>query len=225
MDSTASIWSSSAGRTLRKMPRIPKLDVEEVDDGAYRVRSRQDPQRWYDVNLYSSHCNCPRYPSISFCKHLSAVQTHFPEACHVAQFCAATTPPITGADTSMGITPLLEANLNVSRQSLPHDNLHFTRIGRKILDLASQAQRTQLIHLTPALLDLEVGLDQAKAPLLKRVAVAPNQHSWPETAAVMAARPKTKRKTHTDPYSGGERSGKKAKPDTRRYVSLSGYHT
>lgn len=45
--------------------------------------------------------------------------------------------------------------------------------------------------------------------------IAPNQHLWPKTAAVMGVAVKSKRKTHTDPYSGGERPGKKAKPDAR----------
>ena len=92
-----------------------------------------------------------------------------------------------------------------------------SRIGRKILDSASasHACQAQLSHLMPVLLDLEGKLDHANGFLPKKVPVAPNQHSWPETAAVMIARPKTKRKEHTDPYSGGERSGKRAKSDTR----------
>jgi hypothetical protein len=68
-------------------------------------------------------------------------------------------------------------------------------------------------------------LDEAEAPLPRKVQVAPNLHTWLETAAVMGARTKVKRKAHTDPYGSGERSGKKAKLDTRRafppkYVSL-----
>src|ERR1700731_2088368 len=67
----------------------------------------------------------------------------------------------------------------------------------------------------PALLNLEAWLDHTKAPLLKKVPITSNQHSWPETAAVMIAKLKIKWKGHTDPYSGGERSRKRAKPDTR----------
>ena len=44
----------------------------------------------------------------------------------------------------------------------------------------------------------------------------PNQKSWPETVQVMGVKVKTKRASvHTDPYAGGERSGKKAKVDAR----------
>ena len=66
----------------------------------------------------------------------------------------------------------------------------------------------------PTLLDLEARLDHAKAPLPKKVQITPNQHSWLETA-VMISKLKTKQKGHTDPYSGRERSRKRAKPDMR----------
>lgn len=53
-------------------------------------------------------------------------------------------------------------------------------------------------------------IPSAKSP------IAPNQRSWPETAAVTGAQPKGKRKwVHTDPYTCGERNGKKAKQDAR----------
>jgi hypothetical protein len=55
--------------------------------------------------------------------------------------------------------------------------------------------------------------DNVVLPSKKKI--RPNQHSWTETASVMNVRVKSKRKIHIDPYGGGERSGKKAKPDAR----------
>jgi hypothetical protein len=95
-----------------------------------------------------------------------------------------------------------------------NDSNHFSRIGHKLLNLAARYP-SQLDPLTPKVLDLEVGLDHARMSLPKPAVVAPNQHSWPETMVVMGVKPKTKRKHQTDPYSGGEKSGKKAKPDAR----------
>jgi hypothetical protein len=199
---------------------ITQSDIEKADDGNYHVRSCTNSENWYDVDLHASHCTCPSYPLISFCKHLAAVQTHFSEACTLVRF--PTAPTTARLDIHANVAkrpPLASANLNIAisppPQQQPDNSRHFTHIGHKILDLASQAHENQLGRLTATLLDLEAGLDQAKAPLLKKVPVAPNQHSWPETAAVMIAQPKTRRKEHTDPYSGGERSGKRAKPDTR----------
>jgi hypothetical protein len=76
-------------------------------------------------------------------------------------------------------------------------------------------RETQPIHLTHALLDLKTNLDQACSVSImpKQLNIHPNQWSWPETATVMGAQPKTKRRKHVDPYSRGEQSGKKAKAD------------
>ena len=52
--------------------------------------------------------------------------------------------------------------------------------------------------------------------------VAPNQHSWPETRAVMNVSVKSKKRMNEDPYGGGEKSGKKAKKDAREPKDLIG---
>ena len=82
-----------------------------------------------------------------------------------------------------------------------------------------------------------IGSLDGKAALPEKENIAPNQKSWPETAERMGAKKiprcpcladehgltersigavKGKRKhIHNDPYAGGERSGKRAKPDAR----------
>lgn len=59
--------------------------------------------------------------------------------------------------------------------------------------------------------------------LPRPVRIAPNLHSWTETALVMGVPVKGKRKlTHTDAYSGGERSGNRSHKDAQlpRYVYI-----
>jgi hypothetical protein len=58
-------------------------------------------------------------------------------------------------------------------------------------------------------------LREARSTLPDVKKVAPNQHSWTETASVMGAAVKSKKRKNNDPYRGGERSGKKAHPDAR----------
>ena len=74
------------------------------------------------------------------------------------------------------------------------------------------------------------------SPLLEKENIAPNQRSWPETAAQMGVKhvnkhpngkvdsvltaqhigePNCKHATNDDPYGAGEQSGKRAKPDAR----------
>jgi hypothetical protein len=203
---------------------IPKSDILEVDEANYHVRSCTDPDKWYNVDLDTSNCDCGSFPLVSFCKHISAVQMHFSQTCNLIPFQAEpdTTPSQSGP--SSGLEAVVTST---DQQAINNDGSHFTRISHKILGIAAQARENRLSHLTPVLLNLEAGLDEAEAPLPKKIPVAPNQHTWPETAVVMVARPKTKLKTHTDPYGSSEQSGKRAKPDTRvakasppRYVHL-----
>ena len=193
---------------------IPGSDILDTGEATYHVRSRKDPDRWYNIDLQTGHCDCASFPLVSFCKHISAVQMHLPDAYTLALFQAAPDTPHSELELPPGSDPALNADRD-QHEDANHDSFHFARIGRKILDISAQAREGQLSHLTPILLDLEAGLDQAEAPLPKKIQVAPNQHTWPETAAVMVARPKTKHRTQTDPYGGGERSGKKVKSDTQ----------
>ena len=95
-------------------------------------------------------------------------------------------------------------------------------IPSKLQRLAIRTQLSPPQHMSDSLQQLDSLLDLLLAgstethvlPKLRKV--APNQGSWLETASVMGAKPKTKRNTtHTDPYSGGQGSGKKAKKDAR----------
>jgi hypothetical protein len=194
---------------------IAKSDIQEIHENSeYRVRSQTDSDTWYTVDLATaSSCDCPSYPLISFCKHISAVQIHFMPSCTVIPF------PSTPMDIQH--TDAMETTLPTPKvpgavpPTVNETSSLFTRIGQKMLDLASHAAQSQDMQLAPTLLGLEAQLDGMREPLPRRIPIAPNQHSWSETAMVMGVKPKTKRKLHTDPYSGGEKSGKKAKPDAR----------
>ncbi|KZP06511.1 hypothetical protein FIBSPDRAFT_966390 [Athelia psychrophila] len=100
-----------------------------------------------------------------------------------------------------------------------------TGIQEKVLLLSHRAQRaSSSTTIGQSLHDLDHTLNQVlvEYPLEHPVIpsakskITPNQHSWPETAAVMGACPKGKHKQiHTDAYTGGERNGTKAKPDAQ----------
>jgi hypothetical protein len=190
---------------------ITKSSIEIVEDG-YRVASQSEPGSWYHVDLDAYTCDCDGFPVISFCKHLSAVQNLFPPEVLATHSLSV---PCTTFPIKPSITPNSDDQKRHSAINPSHD---LTRIGRKLLELVAHRQTLPTAKVD-ALLALEADLDLALADhanlLPKPVKIAPNQHSWTETAAVMGARPKTKRKQHEDPYGAGERSGKKAKPDAR----------
>ena len=56
--------------------------------------------------------------------------------------------------------------------------------------------------------------DAKGLPIIKQI--APNQHSWLETAAIMNVPVKSKKRKNIDPYGRGKQSGKKARTDARQ---------
>ncbi|KAJ7645737.1 hypothetical protein B0H17DRAFT_1215974 [Mycena rosella] len=64
---------------LAESPTI-KSDIEyDPDTRKFRVRSQSDPAIVYNVDLDAYDCTCLSFPLIRFCKHMCAVQHHFPE--------------------------------------------------------------------------------------------------------------------------------------------------
>ena len=201
---------------------IPKSSISYGgEDETFYVHSLSDPSVKYRVDLDTYDCDCMDFPSIHFCKHICAVQMHFPEKYKV----------IPTSALMIHCTDTFEPNPNSSESDSDDDESKpFTTrdpMGEIVNKLASLAITLQTspppASLSDALGDLDSHLDDIlgklhahdKSLLPPKKKIAPNQNTWTETAAVMNIPIKTKRKIHSDPYSGGERSGKKAKPDAR----------
>ena len=59
---------------------IQKSDISLTEDPSiFCVKSQSIQNFSYDVDLVSYHCNCLSFLLVNFCKHISAVQLHFPE--------------------------------------------------------------------------------------------------------------------------------------------------
>lgn len=201
---------------------IPQEFVTELVEGQiYEVLSQSDAQRQYtvDVNLFT--CDCASFPSILYCKHIHAVQLHFHEAVSVPPFVSILPPPQPSGNHHAPTSYSPEQ----SPAQLGDTSQLIAGLQEKLLLLSHRArQASSSTTFRQSLHDLDHALDQALVecpvehaiiPSVK-VKIAPNQSSWPETAAVMGVRPKgKKRRVHTDAYAGGEKSGKKAKADAR----------
>ena len=207
---------------------------EEVEGCMFTVRSQTDPKCHYIVDLEVYTCDCDGFPLISFCKHLCAVQTLYPEYVDIRPSFSIFSQCIYGdinTNDAMLIAP-------PPCTTPPPETTILANLANKLQRLAVRAHLQPLASLTPSLRTLDNALDQVLQELtsppsvlpVAKAKIAPNQNSWPETANVMGVAVKSKRKRiHTDAYSGGERSGKKAKADARaplkgqggiRYVSL-----
>ncbi|KAJ7757388.1 hypothetical protein DFH07DRAFT_958746 [Mycena maculata] len=201
---------------------IRKDAIENVDsESIYRVQSQSDPSHYYSVDIEAYTCDCLSFPLIDFCKHVCAVQRLFPEmeqevpVSSLGNVSAAPTSSDSDEDESGDEEDLSQAS-----------NTEDPRILDLINSLQHLAVRTRpsyfndslmvLKHAVDTVLDETSFADVEVLPARKKL--APNQGSdWRSTQEVMGAPVKSKRKPkHTNPYSGGEQSGRKGQPDARQ---------
>lgn len=214
---------------------IPRDDITLIEgqENLFYVRSQSAPGR-YRIDIEAYTCECNGYPLISFCKHLAAVQIHFPEKGQTRPFATTfsisanlpLTPggPLSAPTLSDPVVEPCDNGLNDGNTTAIdfRDLEEITDLCNRLQQLAVCARFSPPQKLTPPLRNLYLAVqdafsefEQPVVPLPKKI--APNQRSaWSETAKVMGAQVKTKKRKHTDPYAGGERPGKKAKPDARR---------
>ena len=202
---------------------IPLAHItQDTDQGVFFVQSQSKPQVRYRVDLEAYDCDCIDFPAICFSKHICAVQCHFPEmeklvpTSMLSIHCTDTVEPDVGSSDSDD--EFLSPTADTSPKSI------IDSLINKLSALAIQLQASPPPVSMSAKLEelynhLGTVMDNLSASdnvvLSSKKKIGPNQHSWMETASVMNVRVKSKRKIHTDPYGGGERSGKKAKPDAR----------
>ncbi|KAJ7572455.1 hypothetical protein C8J56DRAFT_807390 [Mycena floridula] len=205
---------------------IGKDSIEVVESGLmYKVKSQSGCHQ-YDVDIDAYHCSCLSFPLINFCKHICAVQTHFPSevttggeqfVCDASEKFAEFVAAQPGSDDESD-DDIDEANseISISVDSLV-DKLHSLSIRTRLQPPSQITQNLKVLDevLTNVLND--IGIDHEKDLLPRRKHVALHQGGgWQQTQQVMGAKRKgTKTTKHIDGYSGNKASGKKAEPDAR----------
>ena len=216
---------------------VSRDSIQQFDSAHFHVASISQPGTYYEIDLNRSICNCPDFPRSRFCKHLAAIHVHFPLLCTERK------PPIDPefwGEPERVPTPEVHRTSSPqgSLQKLGQEiKLLSKQLDDKIAGLTDEsapavmaAARSVRYSLTAA-----IASTQGTHALPDKEPVPPNQHSWPETAEQMGVKRapkcrlpgergltersigarKGKRKTYADPYAGGERSGKRAKPDAQ----------
>ncbi|KAI0047191.1 hypothetical protein FA95DRAFT_1492871 [Auriscalpium vulgare] len=193
---------------IKKRARtIPSSHIKLLPDGSSLVQSQTKPDIWYIVDPSQHTCTCPDFPRVTYCKHLHAVHP---------------TPEST-PDYSSRLPEDLQRRIGKqSVDSVIADLVDLVSdLGNiapelRALHPAAQALKTIRAEMRRVLAMCETDLEAEKTTVGlpdKRV-IGPNQHGWSQTTEVMLGNKKgKKRRQHTDPYAGGERSGKRAKAD------------
>ncbi len=214
----------------KKGQKITQSDIVPVSDGensadtlVFRVNSQSKPGMTYCVDLEAYDCDCSSFTWIKYCKHIAAVQYHFPET-----FPSIPASTLSSASLASEIDVIKEDNFNRNHNTSISDNtitLDAVKDNLRKLVLFLDAHPSfpfpnSLLNLLPHVTAVNDDIQHVQQSMLSPSKyVAPNQHSWTETAEAMGTQVKSKKRTHTEAYSGGERSGKKAKSDALEPLS------
>jgi hypothetical protein len=224
-----------------KVDDIKQRISESVEDESsivtWLVKSASRLDHWYEVDDLAYTCTCPDYPIISFCKHMYAVQTHYPP---IPSDISSVNTLLPSVDALLGISQefpsasavvnTLEA-INVDTSSdlavfpITTDNSEESTLCRMIAEklerCAARIRQLGSVDSEQALrinswlepLDNELSRENMAGSLLPvKQKLSPHLNSWPETQAAMMPPKKTRAKKQGDKaYGAGESSGKKAK--------------
>ena len=208
---------------------ITRDSIESFDDSQFHVASQTKLGHFYSINLGPPKCSCPDFPRIRFCKHIGAVYFHFPHLRPVDV--PAPSPSQVANEPQHAPIPATSAN---KFHSMVQD---VNTLSNKLMSEGSDQSApspvaVEAVRSAKASLTAAVASVQGSSPLPHREMIAPNQHSWTETAERMGVQKRRRlpeeagltqkaigvakgkrRRVYTDPYAGGERPGKLAKPD------------
>ena len=202
----------------------------------FHVASQSRPGSYYAIDLDRAYCDCMDFPKAQFCKHIAAVYVHFP---HLAPNDIGYT--IIPSEATQDTVKPHARKPEESLQSLTQDIAILSQVlisghaRDQSSDGPSESSAMEAFRLAKHSLTAAIASTRGTSALPEKEWIAPNQKSWPETAermgvkraptrkrlpeergiterAIGAAKGKRQR-IHQDPYAGGERSGKRAKPD------------
>jgi hypothetical protein len=226
---------------LERAAEIPSDSIQKFDDTQFHVASKSRPGSYHAVDLHRSTCECEDFPRIRFCRHIAAVLYHFPELSPPPQeintIDSGSSPGSSPEETeSQGRPQCVHAHRPETLQALTQD---ISVLSQTLAAESTASQSTAAIEAARSAkhsLVAAIAATQGNAPLPNPDVVARNHKSWTETAKQMGvAKKKSKRaapaedsgltarsigvvkgkrrRIHNDPYAGGQRSGKRAKPD------------
>ncbi|EDR07809.1 uncharacterized protein LACBIDRAFT_297987 [Laccaria bicolor S238N-H82] len=220
---------------LQHSEAIPISDVHESDPGHYRVKSSSIADHIYDINIIPYNCTCRDFPEIRFCKHIAAVQRHFPFSDTVAHSeLDALSLSLEPSETPPSSSPALEDLVHIPPGSNEVISATDTRadadkelnrlcVIEKLEMLAAclRCKGSDIVHddNLEELLDSKLSLVQHGVHILPPAkCLSPHLNSWPETQSTMLhsrlPAKKTQKKHVGDAYGAGDQSGKKAKRDS-----------
>ncbi|KAJ7749398.1 hypothetical protein B0H16DRAFT_1551332 [Mycena metata] len=202
---------------VKRSKQYTKDEISRIDAQRFRVLSKTDPTRAYEVDISTYTCHCLDFPSISFCKHICAVQILFEDELN-SEDPEGDSESTSVSDTEESQSPeLLPQAIVNPRRSRPI----IVILAEKLERLAARLRRPRAKDPGfPSFSDFHDIVDNMLAGtddstiLPSAQHVGPNANGWRQTQEAMGVLPKVKtrmRKAGDAAYGGGATSGSKAK--------------
>ena len=218
--------------------------IHYVDGTTFYVASQSLLGHYYLIDMTQSACDCKDFPRIRYCKHIAAIDMHFPQLCPKG-------------NSSSKIPERMYVPDMPERKHTPRSEEESTEIILKDISALCQQLSAVSNHSTLDLqalkvikrsLKMAIALANGSQALPEKDVFNANQKTWAETAEHMGQPRKASKCTHgpvsgntatehighakgkrsrkyTDPYAGGKRSGKCAKPDVVSAAANTVAHT
>ena len=176
--------SSNLAQKRRKelLARTPEMNADSIHstgDDRYYVQLAIEPSCTYLVELGKQSCNSADWPRVQLCKHVTSVAHFFGNSELLAdQFAVApgtvspveSENPLDNARSSEAVASMLENVITVSKEILSDG-----------VSLSLGTVRS--LHMVEAHLHVVVQNSRSsESPLPEKENIAPNQHTWTETA-------------------------------------------
>jgi len=203
--------------------------IRQISDTKFLVASGSHLGHHYPININEQTCDCADFPRIRHCKHIAALNVHFPQLC----------PKVGNGSKILERACILNLPKPTARSEEETAQILLKDINALCQQLngLSDCQTPDLTALKGVKYSLTVAISLANGSwvLPKKDIFHLNRNTWAKTAKHMGVgkAPKWKpsptgRNTstecigpvkgkqackYTDPYAAGKRSGKRAKPD------------
>jgi hypothetical protein len=190
---------------LASAQAIPANWITPLGDAKFHVVSQSRPGWKYLVDIRVAICDCPDFPRIRLCKHLTAVQTQYLPI-----------PPSQNSQSQGSILPHISPQ--ILPQVAPSGSLSGEGLHLHVASISGTGTRSDALPNRDRLVpNANLWKETSKN---MHVRVSPKRRQKPSASVVPSSTaqhigPSRKRKLalYTDPYGGGEQSGKRAKPD------------
>jgi hypothetical protein len=200
---------------------IPQDSVLNFDFTHFHVTSQSHPGKFYVIDLIQLTCDCSDFLRIRYCKHIAAIEMHFPHLCPEEN-----TPPITLEQATVSSqpehAPISSYNaLQAVAQELTLSLQTFVSTTETMDPSADYLAMVDTAHSANYSLSAVNASIQGTHALPEKDVIVPNQKIWLEMAVQMGIKPsqmrkclpkehgataksigitKSKKRKHTEPY-------------------------